>query len=168
MPATTPSVTDTYPQHWKYLSEGGATIVFTYVGPSNAMWDNMVLRLRKSRTPAVQQANDDLAGEDHDGKQDEPDDPSIEFQKKCMERLIHKKHLPCLESISVSRQWLEALVALHESERPMERREKDQIDTSRTKAVLATDLVGGEWIAVEIKVGCLSTLPTVGRTFWFS
>jgi len=142
--ASIPSVTDTLPQHWKYVSEGGATIVFTYTGPPNPQCNGMVLRLRKSTTPDQP--------EDWQQKKDEPDDPSIEFQKKCMARLLPSEHLPRLESVRVNREWLEALADLHNAERPNERREKDHIDTSRTKAVLATDLVGGEWLAVEIKV----------------
>jgi inositol-pentakisphosphate 2-kinase len=144
------SATHTLPQHWKYVSEGGATIVFTYVGPSHSYYNGMVLRLRKSGA-TTEHASCDQAGEDQ-GSGEEPDDPSIEFQKQCMQRLIPSDHLPRLESVHVDRDWLEALAALHEAERPIERREKDHIDLNRTKAVLATDLVGGNWLAVEIKV----------------
>jgi inositol-pentakisphosphate 2-kinase len=147
------SVTDTSPQDWKYVSEGGATIVFTYVGPSHSQYHGMVLRLRKSSATSL-----DQAGEDRE-KEDEPDDPSIEFQRTCMERLLPSEHLPRLESTHVNRGWLEAVAALHDAERPHERREKDHIDLSRTKAVLATDLVGGEWLAVEIKVR-FSVMPS--------
>jgi inositol-pentakisphosphate 2-kinase len=146
---TTISVTDTLPQEWRYLSEGGATIVFRYVGPPNPRFNDMVLRLRKS----TERNTLDPTGEDQQ-KMDEPDDPSIEFQKKCMERLLPSEHLPRLESAFVGYRWLKALATLHDAERPLERREKDHIDLSRTKGVLATDLVGNEWVAVEIKV-CL-------------
>jgi inositol-pentakisphosphate 2-kinase len=151
------TITSTLPQHWKYVSEGGATIVFTYVGPPHPQYNGMVLRLRKSSTP-TEYTSCDQAGEDQE-KTDEPDDPSIEFQKECVERLIPSGHLPRLESVHVDRDWLEALAALHEAERPDRRRENDHIDLNRTKAVLATDLVGGNWLAVEIKVR-LSKLPS--------
>jgi len=148
--ATFISVTDTSPQAWKYVSEGGATIVFTYVGPSHPHFNDMVLRLRKTTISQKTSDTSDQAGKDG-GTEDEPDDPSVEFQKKCIERLLPAEHLPRLESIHVDRGWLEALATLHDTERPDGRRQKDHIDLSRTKAVLATDLVGGEWLVVEIK-----------------
>lgn len=144
--ATTTSVIDTLPQDWKYISEGGATIVFTYVGSPHPQYNGMVLRLRKSTI----KRNTSSDQEDR-GKEDELDNLSIEFQKKCIERLLPSEHLPRLESTDVDRGWLEALNTLHDAERPHERREKDHIDVTRKKAILATDLVGSEWLAVEIK-----------------
>jgi inositol-pentakisphosphate 2-kinase len=148
-------VTDTLPSHWEYVSEGGATIVFSYHGPPKPGFDGTVLRLRKSIVPAVSKITraSDLGGQS-EGHEDveEPDDPMIEYQAACMERLIPLEHLPRLESVHVDRAWLEDLIALHDAERPVDRRDKDQVDLTRTKGVLATDLVGGEWLAVEIKV----------------
>ncbi|KAG6854730.1 hypothetical protein C0991_002443 [Blastosporella zonata] len=138
------SVTETFPHQWKYVSEGGATIVFSYIGPPNPRFDGVVLRLRKAALPSVPSLQE--------GIQDEPDDPLIEFQQKCMARLIPSEHLPRLESVHTTRDWLESLVILHDPERPPERRAKDQVDVSRRKGVLATDLVGGNWLAVEIKM----------------
>jgi len=140
----TTSVAQSLPEHWNYVSEGGATIVFSYNGPPDPQLDGTVLRLRKSSRSVIEQA------------QDEPDDPMIEFQKQCMERLIPVQHLPRLTSVRVDHPWLDRLAALHDVHRPDGRREKDHIDLGRTKAVLATDLVGGNWLAVEIKV-CLPT-----------
>ncbi|KAG6833670.1 hypothetical protein H0H87_002866 [Tephrocybe sp. NHM501043] len=140
-----PLITDTAPHHWKYVSEGGATIVFSYIGPPNLELDGFVLRLRKIALPTPPQAAITA------GAQDEPDDPLIEFQQKCMERLILSEHLPHLLPVHVTRDWLESLVSVHDHERPQDRREKDQIDLARRKGVLATDLVGGDWLAVEIK-----------------
>ncbi|RDB21529.1 Inositol-pentakisphosphate 2-kinase [Hypsizygus marmoreus] len=139
-------VSDTFPEHWKYVSEGGATIVFSYNGPLNPQFNGTVLRLRKSTVPAVPFRLPNL-----EDVQDEPDDPMIEYQHKCMERLIPLEHLPRLESVTVNRAWLEKLIALHNADRPEDRRAKDQVDLARTKGVLATDLVGGDWLAVEIK-----------------
>ncbi|KAF8891187.1 inositol-pentakisphosphate 2-kinase [Infundibulicybe gibba] len=124
------SISDAQPKDWKYVSEGGATIVFSYIGPANPLLDGMVLRLRKI-----------ALGEPTHGP--EPDDPMIEFQKKF--------HLPRLESVYLDQAWLKALALDHDAERPLERRQKDQIDLTRQKGVLATDLVCGDWIAVEIK-----------------
>ena len=156
-------IADTLPQDWKYVSEGGATIVFSYTGPPNPRFDETVLRLRKSTVPALAAPTLPSHASDLDGStwvpdaglvtpEDEPDDPMIEYQQKCMERLIPREHLPRLESVRVDGPWLEALAALHELARPVDRREKDQIDVLRRKGVLATDLVGGEGLAVEIKV----------------
>lgn len=130
----------TLASHWKYVSEGGATIVFSYVGPPNPSYDGMVLRLRKATSdrPSAVTVDDE-------------DDPIIEFRTKCIERLLPRENLPRLRSVHLERDWLERLGELHENQRPEAR--KDHIDLSRKKAVLATDLVGGDWIAVEIKVG---------------
>ncbi|KAF8623495.1 hypothetical protein AX15_006278 [Amanita polypyramis BW_CC] len=132
-----PAVADTRPSDWKYVSEGGATVVFSYIGPSNSRFSGTVLRLRKvSQTIGVT---------------DKADDPIIEFQEKCTSRLMSPIHLPRLEPVSLEKEWIRSLTTLHDDSRPVERRSKDCIDTSRTKGVLATDLVGGDWIAVEIK-----------------
>jgi inositol-pentakisphosphate 2-kinase len=104
----------------------------------------MALRLRK--TPLLGSGN---------GNRDEceePDDPSIEFQHSIMSRLIPAEYLPRLETVLVNREWLEALAALHDSNRPLKRRSEDHIDMNKKKAVLATDLVGGAGLAIEIKV----------------
>jgi inositol-pentakisphosphate 2-kinase len=141
------NISETRPQDWKYISEGGATIVFSYVGPPNPHFDGMVLRLRK-----VVMSSKDL----HEESWVEPEDPMIEFQQKCMERLIPKAHLPRLETVHLERPWLESLVQVHDVARPQYRRSADHVDLDRSKGVLATDLVGGNWMAVEIKAGPLN------------
>ena len=136
----------TEPTHWGYIAEGGSSIVFSYAGPPNNSFTGTVLRLRKvlneslSLDPAARDATH------------EPDDPSIVFQHQVIQRLIAAESLPRLESVTVNREWLQQLYDLNQAKRPLERRIKDSIDLSRTKAVLATDLVGGEGLAVEIKV----------------
>jgi inositol-pentakisphosphate 2-kinase len=155
------SVTQTLPSHWKYVSEGGATIVFSYVGPPDTGFEGTVLRLRKALVPvplATQENNEALrapgAGASSTNATDnEPDDPTIEYQVKCMSRLIPLDHLPRLETVALDEPWLNKLVAIQNLERPEVRREKDGIDLDRKKGVLATDLVGGNWLAAEIKVG---------------
>ncbi|KAG5647307.1 hypothetical protein DXG03_000845 [Asterophora parasitica] len=139
-------VTNTLPDHWKYVSEGGATIVFSYFGPSNPQFDGTVLRLRKTLATSVEESS--FVENTTDGEQD---DPMLEFQHKCMERLIPVEHLPRLEPVHIDRTWLESLAALRDAERPEDRRRRDRIDVTRTKGILATDLVGGDWVAVEIK-----------------
>jgi len=140
-----PDVLETKPADWKYVSEGGATIVYAYNGLSHPDFDGTVLRLRKAPVAAVKPGTDPV-------RKEETDDPTIEFQAKCMERLIPSEHLPRLETVWLSRSWLEALVELQDHVRPESRRLKDQVDFTKGKGVLATDLVGGNWLAVEIKV----------------
>lgn len=140
-----PHITATSPADWKYISEGGSSIVFSYTGPSNPDFDETALRLRKV---------------DHDSSltdtpsfvEVEPDDPSIIFQHRIIERLFPSEHLPRLDAVRVDGPWLEELARLTEEHRPQDRRERDRIDTKKHKAVLATDLVGGAGWAVEIKV----------------
>lgn len=143
-----PDVLHTTPDDWKYVSEGGATIVFSYNGQPHPDFDGTVLRLRKTSVRSATHPSAPVEGEE------EPDDPTIEFQTKCMERLIPPEHLPRLETIHLNRAWLEKLVEIHDRVRPEARRAKDTIDLNKKKGVLATDLVGGKWMAVEIKV-CL-------------
>ncbi|PPQ93233.1 hypothetical protein CVT25_015231 [Psilocybe cyanescens] len=147
------NILQTEPNHWKYVSEGGATIVFSYCGPSHPDFDGTVLRLRKSIVTAVSSGKT-KSQKDLDALTDgdEPDDPTIEYQVRCMERLIPQEYLPRLRTVMLDRSWLESLVQLQDSSRPEDRREKDEVDLDRKKGVLATDLVGGNWLAVEIKV----------------
>ncbi|KAK0229049.1 inositol-pentakisphosphate 2-kinase [Armillaria fumosa] len=142
------SITATLPSHWKYISEGGATIVFSYVGPPNSDFDGMVLRLRKSgvQTPVLEKQTFGTVTEE-----EEPDDSSIVFQETCMKRLIPSVHLPKLQSVQVEKAWLEELSRAHQQDRPLQRTASGGIDTTKSKAVLATDLVGGSELAVEIK-----------------
>ncbi|KAI0780601.1 inositol-pentakisphosphate 2-kinase [Trametes elegans] len=159
----TPHVAHTAPHDWKYISEGGSTIVFSYAGPPHPQFDGTALRLRKRPTPAHEDqekyqqpqlapADEGRENEDEDeGQEDEPDDPTIVFQRAVIERLLPAEHLPRLDAVRVGRAWLAALARATEPLRPPERRAKDTIDVRRRKAVLATDLVGGEGWAVEIK-----------------
>ncbi len=146
------NVLQTVPQDWKYVSEGGATIVFSYIGHSHPTFDGMVLRLRKTSladTSTNEGREKDLGGTN---LEDELDDPSIEYQTKCIQRLIPAEHLPQLQTVQIHRSWLEELSAFHNPSRPEGRRMVDKVDLTRKKAVLATDLVSGHWLAVEIKV----------------
>ncbi|ESK87743.1 hypothetical protein Moror_11280 [Moniliophthora roreri MCA 2997] len=182
-------ITTTNPvKDWKYVSEGGATIVFSYIGPPNPAYDGMVLRLRKMPNVPVGVRDSDSSSSDSDDDEEEEDDPSISFQRQCMSRLIPPAHLPRLQSISVrmdpvrsasidsvtgtyvnssnempgayhyhgpphihSNRWLRALSGAHDSFRPEIRRQVGGVDIHKRKGVLATDLVGGQGISVEIK-----------------
>ncbi|KAI6109653.1 inositol-pentakisphosphate 2-kinase [Pisolithus sp. B1] len=136
-------VADSRPEDWVYVSEGGATIVFSYRGTENPHFKGRVLRLRKvhlSDNSAVHSA------------EEEPDDPMIAFHRDVISYLVPQAFLPDLDVILLNESWLDALERLRDGDRPLERRKKDKIDKRRKKGILATDLVGGEGIvAVEIK-----------------
>ncbi|KAJ6531190.1 inositol-pentakisphosphate 2-kinase [Mycena capillaripes] len=138
------NLTDTLPTDWAYISEGGANIVLAYKGPPNPLFDGNVLRVRKRA----------LADGDSENGSTAEEFPTIEYQEKCLERLIPPLHLPRLRPIAVGAgtgPWLEALARHCEAHRSDERREKDRIDEKRPRGLLATGLVGGQGIAVEIK-----------------
>ncbi|KAK7038123.1 inositol-pentakisphosphate 2-kinase [Favolaschia claudopus] len=139
------TLTDTWPTDWSYVSEGGANIVLVYQGPPSQLFDGTALRLKKCSWKAEKPQHQE---ENSGGIQ------SVVFQKSCLERLVPPVHLPRLELVDVGKdgeKWLEALAALCEPRRFSERREKDGIDVTQDKALLATNLVGGRGIAVEIK-----------------
>ncbi|KAI1794669.1 inositol-pentakisphosphate 2-kinase [Ganoderma leucocontextum] len=151
--ADTPHIADTSPQHWKYISEGGSSIVFSYSGPPHPAFDGTALRLRKAPVP---ERENEASGQYRqpqfaEGEEDEPDDPTIVFQHRVIERLVPKQFLPRLDAVRLDSAWLQELSTLTEVHRPSQRRAKDSIDRGRRKAVLATDLVGGSGWAVEIK-----------------
>ncbi|TFK76372.1 hypothetical protein BDN72DRAFT_808825 [Pluteus cervinus] len=140
------NATTTSPHHWRYVSEGGASIVFSYRGPPNIGFNGTVLRLRKvPRAPKDGHSKTPIVVED------EPDDPIIEYQQRCMEKLIPIEHLPRLESVLLDKAWLEEVSDVHDAFRPESRTKHDCIDVTRKKGVLATDLVGTSGIAVELK-----------------
>lgn len=126
----------TSPTDWKYISEGGATVVFSYRGPSHPILTGNVLRLRK--------ASRQVGGT--------PIDNDVPFQQKIISRLVDSIYLVHLQTVPLEAHWVEAFSRHHESSRPLERRGTGMIDTSRCTAVLASDLVGGIPCAVEVKV----------------
>jgi inositol-pentakisphosphate 2-kinase len=146
------SIISTSPQDWKYISEGAANIVFSYNGDPHRdpYFNGKVLRLRKSAS-TVSREIPGFPSVDRLDDPDEPDDPIIEFQHKIIQRLIPSEYLPRLTPIRVEGSWLQDLAKLCDSDRPSHRRQKDGVDLTRTKAVLATDLVGSDAFAVEIK-----------------
>lgn len=139
-------ITDTQPIDWVYVSEGGATIVFSYRGREDPRFDGRVLRLRKTTLLSSATPSCDIDGE-------EPDDPMVSFQKDFISQLVPQAFLPELDVVLLDPSWLYLLESLRDRDRPPERRMKDGIDKGRRKGVLATNLIGGEGtIAVEIKV----------------
>ncbi|KAI0317572.1 inositol-pentakisphosphate 2-kinase [Amylostereum chailletii] len=139
----TQDISETSINDWQYVSEGGATIVFTYQGPSHPSFNGTVLRLRKHAHS--------LVPSDPAPEQEEPDDPMIEFQRRIIGRLIAPDFLVHLQVVRLDSTWINEFHAIHDDSRPAERRKVDTIDLTKRKAVLATDLVGGRGCAVEIK-----------------
>jgi len=144
------TISETDPRDWEYVAEGGSTIVFSYNGPRSLSFDGMVLRLRK--TP--RRSHSDLTaptGKEGSNLED-TEDPAVDFQEHVISRLVPAEFLPHLEHVEVEPAWLEKMIVAHDGKRPEKRRVKDCIDLKRTKAVLATNLIGGKGWAVEIKV----------------
>ena len=139
------AISRTDPRDWEYVAEGGSTIVFSYNGPRNWSFDGMVLRLRKS--PHTSHSHLTIPT----GKED-AEDPTVEFQEHVISRLVPAEFLPHLKHVEVEPAWLEKMIVAHDRKRPEKRRVKDGIDLKRTKAVLATNLIGSKGWAVEIKV----------------
>ena len=146
-PSTPLSETD--PRHWTYIAEGGSTIVFSYDGPRNLHFDGTVVRLRKSLVLPPSNVSPPVSGEK---TSQDAEDPTVDFQEHVISRLIPPEFLPHLEHVQVERGWLERMASVHDDQRPAKRRTKDGIDFERTRAVLATDLIGSKGWAVEIKV----------------
>jgi Inositol-pentakisphosphate 2-kinase len=133
-------LSETSPAEWKYISEGGATIVFSYQGPCHPILTGKVLRL--SKTPregplCVSDDNPQLA---------------VESQQKVISRLLSPSYLVDLQVVPLEAQWVEAFAVHHESSRPQERRSTSMINLTGRTGVLAPDLIGGLSCAVEIKV----------------
>jgi inositol-pentakisphosphate 2-kinase len=141
------SLSETSPAQWKYISEGGATIVFSYHGPHHPILTGKALRLRKtSRKPEGLRKLEPIS-----------DDQTIIFQQKIISRLLDSSYLPELHVVALQAAWVEAFSIHHESFRPQKRRSVSMIDCSRRTGVLAPDLIGGSPCAVEVKVNSHSS-----------
>ncbi len=134
-------LSQTSPTDWKYVSEGGATAVFSYRGLPHPILTGKVLRLRKASSQARGTPIDS----------DIPE-PAVTFQQKIISRLVDPTYLVDLQIVPLEVHWVETFSLHHESSRPPERRSTSTIDISRRTAVLASDLVGGIPCAVEVKV----------------
>nr|GAT46007.1 predicted protein [Mycena chlorophos] len=73
------------------------------------------------------------------------------FQQRCLQPPQHLLHLEALPPDDPPREWLETLVKVVEASRPVERCAQHTVDLQSPRPVLATDLVGGNVIAVEVK-----------------
>ena len=144
------AISRTDPHNWEYVAEGGSTIVFSYNGPRNLFFDGMVLRLRKA--PHRSHSDQTAPTRKEDSDLEDTKDPTVDFQEQVISHLVPAEFLPHLEHVEVEPAWLEKMIVVHDGKRPEKRRVKDCIDLKRTKAVLATNLIGSKGWAVEIKV----------------
>ena len=144
------TISGTDPHDWEYVAEGGSTIVFSYNGPRSLSFDGMVLRLRKA--PRRSHFDPMTSTGKEDPNLEDTEDPVVDFQEHVISRLVPAEFLPHLEHVEVEPAWLEKMFVAHDGKRPEKRRVKDCIDLKRTKAVLATNLIGSNGWAVEIKV----------------
>jgi inositol-pentakisphosphate 2-kinase len=133
-------LSQTSPAQWKYISEGGATAVFSYNGPYHPIFTGKVLRLRKASLQRERHGTPDS------------DELTAAFQQKVVSRLLDPSYLPDLQVVSLRTDWVEAFSIHHEPARPLERRNTSMIDRSRCTAVLAPDLLSKLSCAVEVKV----------------
>jgi inositol-pentakisphosphate 2-kinase len=134
------SLTETSPAQWNYISEGGATIVFSYSGPHHPILTGKVLRLRKTSPNRHRPLSNDQPA------------LNVTFQQNVISRLLDSSYLPELQVVALQADWIEAFSSHHESSRPQERRLVSMIDCSKRSAVLAPDLIGGPPCAIEVKV----------------
>ena len=135
------SLSQTSPSEWKYISEGAATVVFSYHGPHHPVLTGRVLRLRKARREGHGPPRHSVS-----------DDNLVAFQQSVVSRLLDPSYLPDLQTIPLQADWVEVLSIYHESFRPQERKSTSVIDFSKQTGVLAPDLIGGLSCAVEVKV----------------
>lgn len=128
-------ISDTKVTDWKYVAEGGATIVFAYIGPLHPLFTGTVLRLRKikhhvSHSEVLEKltvlpgsvhgkgeegigAGGEGAGVKH-AEDAEPDDPMIAFQKHVIGRLVPEQFLVNLRVVKLDREWLTGFAEYHD------------------------------------------------------
>ncbi|GJJ12323.1 hypothetical protein Clacol_006564 [Clathrus columnatus] len=140
-------LTQTNPKDdWSYLTEGGASVVFAYIGLQHSVCSGKVLRVRKT-------SRQDLAGPDLPEPTDNPnediEDASVVFQKSIISQLLPEHYLPDTQSVRVTEEWLSQLAVYAEPFRP-DIRKQNSLDKNRRIAVLVTNLVV-KGLTIEIK-----------------
>lgn len=148
-----PCVSNTSPADWKYVAEGGATIVFAYLGPLLPSLTGTVLRLRKVKHGKLRNkdieygnAEGNQVGE-HREQDEEPDDPSIHFQRYIISKLIPEQFRVDLRVVKLDQQWLAAFAQFHDGNPPGDDAEtaSSNIDVVREEVSESdeADAVGG-------------------------
>lgn len=133
--STNLDISDTRVTDWRYIAEGGATIVFAYIGPLHPLFTGTVLRLRKIKhheshfngleKPTVSPSSFHGKGEEGIGvegegvgtkhaEDEEPDDPMIAFQEQVIGRLMPDQFLVNLRVVKLDREWLTGFAEYHD------------------------------------------------------
>ncbi len=128
------SICSTLPAHWRYVNEGGATIVY-------CIYWSLRRSVHRHRPPPPQSR--------HRRRPRSSVRPRGRARRPLC-RLSTPNHFqarspflpPDLTVVYLNREWLVSLRTLSQSLRPISRRLKDEIDITRSKGVIATDLVG--------------------------
>ncbi|GAA5941843.1 inositol-pentakisphosphate 2-kinase [Sporobolomyces koalae] len=133
-----PPLASTSPRDWRYVAEGGANLVLSYI-PLEQAYSNKVLRLRKrSKRTGLS-----VGGE-----------PDARFSRDVVQPLLGSDHVTNLTRIRTESSWLVEMnrVLDDTSARPRFRVEQDEIDHDSPYAIVAQDLIGGHnVVAFEIK-----------------
>ena len=140
----------TRPEEWKYLSEGGANVVYVYRGWREAFKDK-ALRIKK-RAPGI--------GSSVSRRQSTT--PNDYWQEKMLPHVLQHADrdarglLPTRKKMHVNRLWIRAMNDQSKKDRPAHRLQSEYADLENcdqdSLVVLTDDLIGGAGhIAIEIK-----------------
>lgn len=134
---------------WTLLAEGGAHIVLQPTTESEFV--GRVLRLRKRpRAGRAEHARDEQV--------------ALDFARLVVEPSLSVELCARLEAMSVTAEFLRAVAARVEDQRSAERRAVDEVDDTRSTAVLADNLVGAQpgqsVVSIEIKARLAALAPT--------
>jgi len=134
---------------WTYIAEGGDTMVLAYTGQPRADLDRTVLRLKKLRR------NPTMLPDGSGPYAPEPvtdDNFTLRYQHEIIERLLPTKLLPRYGTAQVTPQWLASVNDAMENKRPAQRLIDDYISLRQSRGLLATNLIAGNGVVVELKV----------------
>mgnify|MGYP002718871459 CR=1 FL=1 len=99
------SVKDTAPSEWRYRTEGGAHLIFTYAGSSPSL-SGRVLRIRKPTSPM-----------------DAHEAAGILWKEKLLPKLISSSLLLGSKAVDLDTEWVKTLLGEAEKARPESRRQ---------------------------------------------
>ena len=142
--ANVAALTETDPRaDWAYINEGNAAAVFAYQGQPHERFTRTVLRLRKTSVDALGQVIEQSLATD----EDDAEDPMLAFQRVAIAPLVPPEYQARIQTVILDPTWLAAFIDAHAHNV----RAGQAIDSSRSRAILAENLIGFPW-AVEIKV----------------
>jgi inositol-pentakisphosphate 2-kinase len=151
----------TRPVEWKYLSEGGANVVYVYRGWREG-FKNKALRIKKI-SPVVKSSQSER----------QSTTPNDYWQEKILPHVLRhvdrdaRGLLPTRRKMRVTSLWISAMDQYSKKDRPAHRLQSGYADLERrdehSLVVLTDDLIGGAGhIAIEIKPKAGFVPPTEG------